>query len=771
MLFSVEALATGAINNLLVLLGAAFLISRGLVVLGGRPHWQRVALLGAAFAATAIASISVSFVIAPGIIGDLRNAVIAVAALTGGPLVAVVTAVAAAVYRIAFGGHALAAIVGIAVATALSIGFAMSRIGKGPLNLGLFGLVLAAANAALPLVFLPAGPAGAADPLAVFATVLVAASIFYPLAILVIGGFLAGELKRIDAEAELHAANALLNENQRRFTEVFDLSSVAMAWGDLKTLRFIRVNAAYAAFTGYSEAELLGMRITEVAVPEDGDKDIGILRPLGLGEVSSHTGEKRYRRKDGAIVWGMRMLTTASEGGDPRFVFAMVQDITEQKRDRERIVWLAEHDPLTGLGNRRVVYDRLDAAIATLPPDGELATLYLDLDDFKEINDTLGHAVGDALLVQVGRRLKACTTEADAIARLSGDGFAVLHRSRGPDDIRELARRVLALVGLPFEIEGEVVTLGASMGIAVAPRDGAGSAELFKKADIALHAAKADGRGVFRFFEPAMEGALRSRQVLKTDLANALDRGEFAIVYQPIINAATGAIAAFEALIRWNHPARGVIPPADFIPIAEETGQITRIGEWVLEQACLEAAKWPGRIGLAVNVSPRQFQARTLPLHVATAVLAADLNPNRLELEITESVLFQGSEANLAILHDLRALGVRIALDDFGTGYSALGYLLRFPIDRIKIDRAFVNDLPDRDESKAVVSAIVGLGRSLGMRVTAEGVETLRQLDEVRARGCHEAQGYHFSRPVPAEDIPALLSRFGAPILREVAAG
>ncbi len=759
MVFSITSLASGAANNLLVLLGAAFVLSRGLAVLAGRPARARTAWMGLAFAATAIASIMVSFPIAPGVIGDLRNAVIAIAALTGGPVAALVTALAAAAYRILLGGHVVVAVGGIAATAALAIGFCKAGIARRPLNLALFGLALAVVNASLPLAAALFEPGLAPGAWPVAAAILATAAPLYPLAILVVGGFLTAELKRLADEGELRSLNARLHENERRFGEVFDLSSVAMAWGDIASRRLLRVNARYAAFTGYSEEELLGMRVTDLALPEDRAQDESIVAPLAAGTANSFTEERRYLRKDGSVAWGLRSLTVARDGGVPRYIFAMVQDITEQKRDREKIAYLAEHDPLTGLANRRVIYERLDAALAELVPGAELAVLYLDLDEFKDINDTIGHLAGDALLVQVAGRLKACTRDADVLARLSGDGFAVLCPGPGADEARELVRRILALVGTPFEVEDQTITLRASIGVAIAPRDGTGSGDLFKKADIALDAAKTAGRGTFRFFQPAMESDLRARQLLKGDLANALANDELVIVYQPVLSLATGEVSAFEALIRWRHPEKGEIPPARFIPIAEETGLIGKIGDWVLEQACAEAAKWPGRIGLAVNVSPRQFQTRTLPLHVATALLAADLSPRRLELEITESVLFQGSEANLAILHDLRDLGVTIALDDFGTGYSALGYLRRFPIDRIKIDRIFVGDLSDSEESKAVVGAVVGLGRALGMRVTAEGVETKRQLDEIRARGCDEAQGFYFSRPVAAAEIPALLAR------------
>jgi len=771
MLFPAGSLVEGAINNLLVLLGAAFLLSRGLAVVAGRPPWVRTALISAGFAATAVIAMMLSFPIAPGVIGDLRNAVIAIAALSGGPVVALVTAVAAAGYRILLGGHWPVAIGGIAATALIAIGFVSVNVPRRAANLVGLALVLAAVNASLPIAAALLDPARLADAGRIAAAILAPAAVLYPLTILLVGGFLATELRRLDDEAALRSDNARLNENERRFREVFDLSSVAMAWGDLATGRLVRVNAKYTELAGRSEAELLALTAAELSPPEDRDAERAATAPLRAGKMTSLTGEKRYLRKDGTVVWGLRTLTVVREAGTPRYVFAMVQDITEQKRDQEKIVLLAEHDPLTGLANRRVVYDRLDRAVSGLYPQGELAVLYVDLDDFKEVNDTLGHHAGDLLLTRIGERLKALAGAEDTVARLSGDGFAVLRPAAdGAEEGRELAQHVLALVGTPFEIEGRSVTLGASIGIAVAPGHGVSAAELFRKADIALQAAKAGGRGGFCLFEPSMETDLRGRQALKADLARAIERRELAIEYQPIVSIATGEVTAFEALCRWHHPEQGDIPPGRFIPVAEETGLIDQIGDFVLDQATAEAAKWPGRIRLAVNISPRQFQSRTLPLHVASALLAADLSPNRLELEITESVLVQANETNLAVLHDLRDLGASIVLDDFGTGYSALSYLRRFPIDRIKIDRVFVGDLPVKAESRAVVGAIIGLARALGMGVTAEGVETKEQLAVLRDRACDDAQGYYFSRSVTADAIPALLARLNRASRTDMAA-
>ncbi|MBZ0229950.1 MAG: bifunctional diguanylate cyclase/phosphodiesterase, partial [Bauldia sp.] len=379
---------------------------------------------------------------------------------------------------------------------------------------------------------------------------------------------------------------------------------------------------------------------------------------------------------------------------------------------------------------------------------------------FKLFNDGLGHGVGDEVLRIVSARMAECVRSPDIVGRLSGDEFAVLLEDcPQPFSACLVAERIQARMTEAIQVGGRQLHVSVSIGIAMSRRAYRTVDQLLHDADTALYRAKAAGRQRFVLFDESLHASAMNVLDLEQQMRAALEKEQFVAYFQPIVRLADGGVTGYEALIRWRHPEKGEISPAHFIPIAEETGLIGAIGDWVLEQACAEAAKWPGRIGLAVNVSPRQFQTKTLPLHVATALLAADLSPRRLELEITESVLFQGSEANLAILHDLRDLGVTIALDDFGTGYSALGYLRRFPIDRIKIDRIFVGDLSDSEESKAVVGAIVGLGRALGMRVTAEGVETKRQLDEIRAGGCNEAQGFYFSRPVAAAEIPALLAR------------
>jgi diguanylate cyclase (GGDEF)-like protein len=382
----------------------------------------------------------------------------------------------------------------------------------------------------------------------------------------------------------------------------------------------------------------------------------------------------------------------------------------------------------------------------------------LDLDRFKEVNDTLGHSVGDALLIAVAERLRSCARETDTIARLGGDEFAIVQRVTDPaTETAAFARRIQEAIAAPFDLDEQHVSVGTSIGIAIAPGDGTEPDRLMKNADLALYRAKNDGRGTFRFFEPEMDRRMQARRSLERDLRNALVNGEFALHYQPLINIERDEICGCEALLRWTHPERGKVAPSDFIPLAEETGLIVPIGEWVLRQACAEAATWPAHIKIAVNVSVGQFKSGNLVGLVVRALAATGMAPQRLELEITESVMLQDENGAFEVLNRLHDLGVRIALDDFGTGYSSLSNLRKFPFDKIKIDRSFVSDLSAANvDALAVVRSIAQLGVSLGIATTAEGVETKEQMDQVRAEGCTEMQGFLFSRAVPADEIARL---------------
>jgi diguanylate cyclase (GGDEF)-like protein len=431
------------------------------------------------------------------------------------------------------------------------------------------------------------------------------------------------------------------------------------------------------------------------------------------------------------------------------------QDITEQRRSEAKIAHMAHHDALTGLPNRVFLRERLEHALASRRGTEGVAVLCLDLDHFKEVNDTLGHPIGDALLKSVGERLRNCMRETDTVARVSGDEFVVVQVSSDPPkEATALATRLTELLSAPHTLDGHQVVVGTSIGIAISPNDGSDPDVLLKHADLALYGTKAEGRGTYRFFESEMNTRMQARRSLEADLRKALSNGEFELHYQPLVNLENHQVVGMEALLRWNQPERGKVSPADFIPLSEETGLIVPIGEWVLRQACREAAAWPEHVRVSVNVSAAQFKKRNLVQTIFNALAASSLPASRLELEITESVLIQDGEATLATLCQLRDLGVRIALDDFGTGYSSLSYLRSFPFDKIKIDRCFVKDLTDKDDdSLAIVRAVARLGHSLGMMTTAEGVESKEQMERVRAEGCTEMQGYYFSPPKTAAEI------------------
>jgi diguanylate cyclase (GGDEF)-like protein len=432
------------------------------------------------------------------------------------------------------------------------------------------------------------------------------------------------------------------------------------------------------------------------------------------------------------------------------------EDITARRRAEAQIAHMAHYDALTNLPNRVLFREHLVKVLQGVDRE-KLAVLCIDLDRFKTVNDTLGHPIGDALLQAVGDRLQASARPTDLVARLGGDEFAIVQAgTEQPFGATALATRVIAEIAKPFALDGHQVIIGASVGISIAPTDASDPDRLLKNADMALYRAKSGGRDSWRFFEADMDARMQARRTMEIDLRRALEVGEFEVYYQPLITLETEKISGFEALLRWHHPERGIVLPMEFIPIAEEIGLIGQIGAWVLKQACVEAAKWPDDIHVAVNLSPAQFRRRAVVLDVVAALGASGLPARRLEVEITEAVLLQHTEINIGILDELHDLGVRISMDDFGTGYSSLAYLQKFPFDKIKIDRSFVNEL-DRPESIAIIRAVAGLGSNLGMKTTAEGVETEDQLRTLKEEGCTEVQGYLFSKPVPAAEAAQLL--------------
>ncbi len=467
---------------------------------------------------------------------------------------------------------------------------------------------------------------------------------------------------------------------------------------------------------------------------------------------SAGVRRREWRLENGTLI---EVVVTRQPDGS---CVALHEDVTEQRRVESQVVYLANHDALTGLRNRGAMRDELQRLLARNARGEDLAVLCLDLDRFKAVNDLFGHPAGDALLRQVADRLRQCTRDTDFVVRLGGDEFAVLQcGAPQPASSARLARRIIATLAEPFDLDGQRANIGSSVGIAIAPFDGADPETLLKNADLALYRAKADGRGTLCYFEPGMDSRAQARRTLEADLRTALAEQQFHLLYQPQIDTGSGTVTGVEALLRWQHPGRGIVSPADFIPLAEESGVIVPLGRWVLAQACRDAAGWPAAVRVAVNVSAVQFGHGTLVRDVMQALGDAGLPAERLELEITESVMLRDAEQALLQLRELRRRGVRVAMDDFGTGYSSLSTLRSFPFDRIKIDRSFVHDVEHNAEAQAIVRAVTGLGRSLGMATTVEGVETLAQLAAVQREGCAEVQGYLFSRPRPAAEVPQLI--------------
>jgi diguanylate cyclase (GGDEF)-like protein/PAS domain S-box-containing protein len=551
-----------------------------------------------------------------------------------------------------------------------------------------------------------------------------------------------------------------LKRREASFRLLFDNNPMPMWVFDAETRGFLNVNDAAVQHYGYSREKFLGMTLPEIWPKDEWAIHIEALRDIGESFQSGR--HWRHLKADGSeiqvLIFGRRVSFEGRDG----YLVAVV-DITERRKAEARIAYMAHHDGLTNLPNRELYQERLKEVLENGQASNQrLAVLCLDLDLFKRVNDSLGHPIGDRLLKMVAERLRAQVRGNNLAARLGGDEFAIILSSNvSPNEVFDFAARLIKVLSAAYEIDGNEVVIGASVGIALSPGDGTTSDELMRNADLALYRAKEDGGGVHRFFEREMDRQVQRRRDMELDLRRALTNGEFELHYQPLVKIATDRISGFESLLRWRHPDKGMISPADFIPVAEDIGLIVAIGEWVLREACTEAVKWPPEVKVAVNLSAVQFRSRNLVQVVISALAQSGLSPGRLELEITESVFLAETEANLAILHQLRELGISISMDDFGTGYSSLSYLRSFPFDKIKIDRSFVKDLARRSDCVAIVRAISGLGRSLNITTTAEGVETIDQLDWLRAEGCDEVQGFLFSAAKPAAEIEQLLFRFG----------
>jgi diguanylate cyclase (GGDEF)-like protein/PAS domain S-box-containing protein len=527
---------------------------------------------------------------------------------------------------------------------------------------------------------------------------------------------------------------------------------------DVRDRRYVLANRVaelqfglpHEAIVGKTPFELFPRAIAEQIAADD---DRSLQFPEGLS-LDEHRWESKI---SGSLIITSKRIGIRDQAGEPRYIINVVEDVTERRRADEKIAHLAHYDALTDLPNRVLFRERIEHELQRTSRGNQFALLYIDVDEFKGINDSLGHHVGDELLKAVAARIRSCIRDTDHIARLGGDEFAVIQTDVADShDVVEFVTRIHEAIRQPYECLGHHLATDASIGIAMAPQDGTDLDQLIKNADLAMYGAKSDGRRTYRFFEPAMDARAKARLTLERDLRQALADGGFEIHYQPLVDLKRDEVTGCEALLRWRHPERGMISPADFIPVAEDTGLIVELGEWVLRTACAEAATWPEHIGVSVNVSPVQLKCPTLALKIAGALADSGLAANRLELEITEAVLIRDDETALSILHQLRAIGIRIALDDFGTGYSSLSYLKRFPFDKIKIDRCFVSDIAEIGGSSVIVQAVVNIATAGNMTTTAEGVETREQMEMLRALGCTEMQGYLFSAAKPGPEVRRL---------------
>ncbi|HYI48769.1 MAG TPA: EAL domain-containing protein [Allosphingosinicella sp.] len=541
-----------------------------------------------------------------------------------------------------------------------------------------------------------------------------------------------------------------------RFIEEFEQAGRGWFWETTARGNLSYVSEQLAADLKTPAADLIGMPFADLIGLDDRRGTESSERTLGfhLSTRLPFTDINVRANTAAEIWWSLSGTPSFDEYGRFLGFRGIGSDLTQQRRSEEEINRLAKYDSLTSLPNRMLMRRTLDETLAT----GGCALFLIDLDRFKNVNDTLGHPIGDALLKQVAQRLTSVIGKEGQVGRLGGDEFeAVLPGQHDEGGLSELAGRLIQQVSMPYMIEGHNISIGASVGIATAPPEGCCADALIRNADLALYSAKAAGRGTFCFFAPEMHSEAQDRQILETDLRKAIARGELQLQYQPVVNAQTEALSGFEALVRWHHPTRGVISPSLFVPLAEEAGLILSIGEWVLRTACLEAAKWPEHIRVAVNLSPIQFVEPSLPATIVSAIANAGIQPRQLELEITEGVFLVESDATDDMFAKLKSLGVRLALDDFGTGYSSLGYLKKAPFDKIKIDQSFVRGAAkDGSRNAAIIRAIVTLAESLGMDTTAEGAETHDELTMIRELGCSHIQGYIFGRPMNPDDAGAL---------------
>jgi diguanylate cyclase (GGDEF)-like protein/PAS domain S-box-containing protein len=575
--------------------------------------------------------------------------------------------------------------------------------------------------------------------------------------------------RRSVAQGEMHKASLLLAE--------FEASRHGWFWETDDSGRLTYITAELAEGMGRTPEELLGRPFTDLVL-NGGDDELN--SPHGERTLGFHLSARIAFADVAVRAAGMEEVRWWSLSGRPafdddsnRFVGfrGSGTDLTEMRRSEAEISRLARYDALTGLPNRVVMRQTLEAAVRDgVARGGECGLFLIDLDRFKTVNDTLGHPVGDALLREVSERLRQLIGENGRVGRLGGDEFNVVLPGLGDRErLSTIARTVIERLSMPYMMDGVHVSIGASVGIAVGPGDGATADAMTRNADLALYAAKADGKGVHRFYEAAMHANAKDRRLLEIDLRKVLGEGGLHLLYQPIVDAGSEMVVGFEALARWNHPTRGLVSPSSFIPIAEEIGLIPQIGEWVIRSACAQAARWPGDTRVAVNISPIHFACPQLPATIISALAASNLAPGRLELEITEGVFLNDDAATEDMFSRLKAIGVRFALDDFGTGYSSLGYLRKAPFDKIKIDQSFVRGAAVKGSRSAeIMKAIVALATSLDMETTAEGAETREELELIRSIGCSHIQGYLFGRPMSAEEALQRASRDGLPVQERI---
>jgi diguanylate cyclase (GGDEF)-like protein/PAS domain S-box-containing protein len=572
----------------------------------------------------------------------------------------------------------------------------------------------------------------------------------------------ASKLQAEQAERHIDA----LRESEQRFRSAFDhAAGMGLVAPDG---RWVQVNKSLCDMLGFSEAELLLGTFQRITHPDDLNLILEQLNKLREGTISSLQLEQRYFHKKGQVRWVLLSVATIkdTQNHSANLIFQM-QDISDRKQAEKKLVHDAFHDALTGLPNRMFFMDQLKQSVQRVKRTQQLpfAVLFLDFDKFKIINDSLGHMVGDQLLIAIVKRLRAGVRPGDTVARLGGDEFTILLDSlKSPDDAIDMARRLLSNLSEHFKVPGREVFITASIGVALSTCGYEHAEDVLRDADTAIYRAKRICRARYEIFDKGMHVKAADLMQIETDLWRALERDELTLDYQPIVSLQTGRIAGFEALLRWLHPSRGMVSPLEFISVAEETGLIIPMGQWVLNQACRQTREWQKRypqkppLQISVNLSPKQFMQRDLIDQISLALDGGGLSPASLKVEITEGMVMQNVESTMQMLGQLQALGVAISLDDFGTGYSSLSYLHRFPISTLKIDQSFVSSMSNNQESLEIVRTILGLARNLKMEVIAEGVETLEQAVELRAMNCEYGQGYYFSKALNANSAVSFLS-------------